>query len=102
MGSSPFQALELEKTIIVQWLNPNFDGFELKFDKKMGLKIDLKIDLPLCPLPNRLISQIQESCDLQGRPLGQTLTVIPKPSQNDTTNHPTLGSYYYGWGNPFS
>ena len=75
MGSSPFQALELEKTIIFQWLNPNFDGFELKFDKNMGLKIDLKIDLPLCPLPNRLIFQIQESCDLQGRPLGQTLTV---------------------------
>ena len=75
MGSSPFQSLELEKTIIVQWLNPNFDGFELKFDKIMGLKIDLKIDLPLCPLPNRLIFQIQESCDLQGRPLGRNPTV---------------------------
>ena len=34
MGSSPFQGLELEKTIIFQWLSPNFDGFELKFDKK--------------------------------------------------------------------
>ena len=48
--------------------------------KKRGLKIDLKIDLkiylPLCPLPNRSIFQIQESCDLQGRPLDQTLTVL--------------------------
>ena len=38
MGSSPFQALELEKTIIVQWLNPNFDGFELVLGQKHVLK----------------------------------------------------------------
>ena len=50
-------------------------GLSSNLIKNTGLKIDLEIDLPLCPLPNRLIFQIQESCDLQGRPLGQNPTV---------------------------
>ena len=82
MGSSPFQALELEKTTIFQWLSPNFDGFELNFDKKThDLKSQPQNRSTLVSSAKSIDFFRSKSLDLQARPLGHNPTVVA-PSLN--------------------
>ena len=65
--------LELDESFLEMVLSSNLDKIEPSLSTFKG---HAYVKRPLCPLPNRLIFQIQESCDLQGRPLGHNPTVL--------------------------